>query len=441
MSELEGRGVAWTDECRERGTSDWSEEGRRRLKAARKRAGGTAALAVGAFCFGTAEALPIGLLPFISADLGTSASEVGLLVTGYGIVVVLVSVPITKVTVRVPRRPLLTVVMAVFALMTWAAALAPGYGPLLAARLVTALAQALFWPVAVVAAAALTTPERRGRAASYVFAGGSLAIVAGVPAGTWLGEAMGWRASFAALGAVTTAAAVAVAVLLPGGPPGRGHAAAATNPDARRFRLLIVVVALTVGACFTAYTYITEFLLEVTGLRESQISPVLLANGAGDIAGIGLAAAFVDRGARRLLGGAAALMAAALLVLSGLGELPVGAVAGVMMLGLAMPPLATGMQARVLETAPGNTDVASAWASAAFNVGIAGGALAGGLLLPVYGVRATALAGAFAAGAAVVLVCAERVLAGPGRARRPVVDPAARGGITAERGTCGGQDH
>ncbi|GAA3924680.1 MFS transporter [Actinomadura viridis] len=384
-----------------------------------RRGAAVAALAVAAFCFNTTENLPIGLLRFIAADLDTSPSAVGLLVTGYGIVVAAVSVPITRLTVRVPRRPLLSGVLLVLVLMTWAAALAPGYGPLLAVRVVTALGQALFWPVAVVTAAGLMPPERRGRAASYVFAGGSLAIVLGVPAGTWLGEAAGWRAAFGALGVLALGALAAVAALLPDGPPGQGHAAAATRPDARRFRLLIVVVVLAVGGFFTAYTYIAEFLTEVTGVPEPALSPLLLANGAADVAGLAVAAALVDRGSRRLLGGAAAVMAVALLGLFAFGAAPAGAVAGLVLMGLAIPAIATGMQARVLETAPGNTDVASAWASAAFNVGIAGGALGGGLLLPVYGVRATALAGALAVAAAAVLVGAERLLARPGRPREP----------------------
>ncbi|MFI0350338.1 MFS transporter [Actinomadura sp. 9N407] len=404
-----------------------------------------AALAVAAFCFGTTESLPIGLLPFISADLDSSASAVGLLVTGYGVVVALVSVPITKLTVRVPRRPLLTGVMAVFVLMTLAAVLAPGYGTLMAARVVTALAQALFWPVAVVAAAGLMPPEKRGRAASYVFAGGSLAIVLGVPAGTWLGEAAGWRASFAVLGVVTALALVAIAVLLPGGPPGQGHAAKATAPDARRFRTLLVVIVLAIGGSFTAYTYIAEFLTDVGGFPETAISPLLLANGAADIVGLAIAAAVVDRGARGLLGGAAALLAVALLVLYGFGATAAGAVAGLVLMGLAMPAIATSMQARVLETAPGNTDIASAWASAAFNVGIAGGALTGGLLLPLYGVRSTALAGALAAGAAAALVAAEHVRAD--RRGAPVRKPerayhrGIRHAAQKEMGTSGGQDH
>ncbi|MCQ0010056.1 MFS transporter [Actinomadura madurae] len=119
-----------------------------------------AALALAAFCFGTTETLPIGLLPLIADGLDVSASAVGLLVTGYGAVVAVVSVPLVRMTVGMGRRRLLTGVMLVFVVMTFAAAAAPGYGALFAARLVTALAQAVFWPVAVVAAAACCRRSR-----------------------------------------------------------------------------------------------------------------------------------------------------------------------------------------------------------------------------------------------------------------------------------------
>ena len=400
-----------------------------------------AALALGAFAFGTTENLPIGLLPLMADDLDVSASTVGLLVTGYGVVVAVVSVPLVRLTVRVGRRPLLTGVMAVFLVMTFASAAAPGYGSLFAARLVTALAQAVFWPVAVVAAAGLLPPEARGRAAAYVFGGGSLAIVLGVPAGAWLGRAAGWRASFAALGVICLVSFAALAALLPRGEAGGRDPVPASAPDARRFRLLVVTIMLLVGGVFTAFTYITEFLTRVSGFPDSAISPLLLANGAADIAGVVVAGIVVDRGPRALLAGSAAVLAAALLGLFAFGAAAVPAVLMLVLLGIGLPCAATAFQARVMESAPGDTDVASAWTSAAFNVGIAGGALFGGVLLPVTGVRGTALAGAAVAGTALAVIGADR----PARVRAPT----GSGGVTIIRtlnryeddGTVRGQDH
>lgn len=371
------------------------------------------ALSLGAFCFVTTESLPIGLLRLIADDLDASPSAVGLLVTGYGIVIAVVCVPLVRATARMGRRRLLTAVMLVFVAMSFAAAAAPGYGALMASRLVTALAQAVFWPVAAVAAAALFPPERRGRAAAYVFAGGSVAVVVGIPLGTWLGDVAGWRASFAALGVLCLVSLAAVAVLLPGGDAGGAEAVPAARPDRRRFRLLLATVVLAIGGVFACYTYITELLTGVSGFPASAISPLLLANGAADLCGLAVAGIVVDRGPRALLGAATAVLATGMLGLFALGTAAVPAVAGLVLLGLGLPAFVTAMQARVLESAPGDTGIGSAWVAAAFNVGIAGGALLGGALLPVTGVRGTALAGAVAAAAALAVIAAEA----PPRAR------------------------
>src|SRR3954447_10550619 len=144
-------------------------------------------LAVSTFVFVTSETLPIGLLSPIAVDLGATPAAVGLLVTGYGLVVVVTSIPLTRWTRRVPRRRLLTVLLGVFVLATTASALVDAYPVLLATRLVGALSQALFWSIVVPTAATLVPARVRGRALSILFAGSSLAAVAGVPVGTWLG--------------------------------------------------------------------------------------------------------------------------------------------------------------------------------------------------------------------------------------------------------------
>ncbi|MFG2002850.1 MFS transporter [Spirillospora sp. NPDC048911] len=370
------------------------------------------ALAVAAFCYGSTESLPIGLLPLVADDLDTSRTAVGMLVTGYGLMVAVVSVPLTLVVGRVDRRRLLLVVLAVFVVATGVTVVANSYWVLLAARITTALAHAVFWPVAVVVAAGLLAPEIRGRAGAFVFTGGSLAIVLGVPAGTWLGQQAGWRWSFAALSVLGMLALAATAALLPAVPPGESHADTATSPDRRRYLLVVASTVLMVAGTFTCYTYITAFLTDVSGVSERSISVFLLVNGVADIIGLAFAGALVDRGPRLMLAVAAAMLTAALAVLYAAGTILFAAAAALVLLGLALPALATAMQARVLETAPGGTDVASAGTSAGFNLGIGGGALLGGLLLPDAGVRTTALAGAVLTGIALAIVLGEPMLAG-----------------------------
>ena len=186
------------------------------------------ALAVSTFVYVTTEILPIGLLLLIAADLRIEPSAVGLLVTWYGLVVVAASIPLTQLTRRVPRRPLLSGLLAVFVLATWVSAAASSYGVLLAARVVTALSQALFWSVVVPTAAGLFRPQVRGRVVAVVLGGSSLAAVAGLPMGTWLGQLAGWRTAFLALSGVGLGAMVARRTV----PAGRGRRAAAMPPAA-----------------------------------------------------------------------------------------------------------------------------------------------------------------------------------------------------------------
>jgi MFS transporter, DHA1 family, inner membrane transport protein len=377
------------------------------------------ALATAAFTYGTTENLPVGLLGLMADDLDASLSKVGLLVTGYGLTVAVVSVPLTKLTARVPRRHLLSGLLAVFVVATIVSATAGNYWVLLGSRLVTALSQAVFWPVAVVAAAALFSPKARGRAASLVFTGGSLAVLAGVPFGTWVGQQTSWRAAFLLLAGIGFAALVTVAVLLPTSDPADSHAATGSAPNARSYWVLVVFVALSVGGVFTFFTYITAFATEISGFAKGTLSLLLLANGIADVCGMAIAAALIDRGPRRMLLVAGPCQVVALAGLFLCGASPVATVVFVMMFGLMLAALVTAFQARVMEVAPGSTDIASAGTSAAFNVGIGGGALIGGLTLDVFGARATAPAGALLAAGAVATLLAEPYIARRGEPQGP----------------------
>jgi DHA1 family inner membrane transport protein len=319
-------------------------------------------------------------------DLGTSLWAMGLLVTAYGLVVAVVSVPLIRLTAGMSRRFLLTGLLSIFVVTSWISVAAPNYWLLLAARMAMALSQAVFWPVSVVAAAGLFSARVRGRAATFVFSGGSLGMVLGVPGGTLLGQRAGWQMAFLVLSGLGLLTAVAIALLLPSTAPGQGHTAAADTPDARRFWLLIATTTLAVTGYFALYTYINPFLAHVSGFSPHAISPLLLIFGVMDFVGITAAGAVVDRGARTTMIAAIALLTAALLGLYAFGPHPVAAII--------YPP----------------ADVASAGASAAFNVGIASGALVGAVLLPTTGIRSTAIAGALFTTAALAVTSTERLL-------------------------------
>ncbi|HTJ35989.1 MAG TPA: MFS transporter [Dactylosporangium sp.] len=384
-----------------------------------------AALSVSTFTFVTTEILPVGLLTLMADDLHRSRSQVGLLMTGYAVVVVLLSLPLARITQRVPRRLLLGGTLGVFSAATLVTALAPGYGVLLGARLVVGATQALFWSIVATTATSMFPPQRRGRTVARLSIGAAVAPVLGVPLGTWLGQQAGWRAAFLVMAAVGAATCAALVAWLPAHRPGtpavivRGSA-----PDGRRFLILVLCTAIGVTGAMTAQTYVTPFLLDVTGFAPDTLGPLLLVGGVAGLAGTVVVGRFLDRHPYLAHVVPMALLAAAMLAMYWLGGLAVAAVAALAVCGLSYSAMAAAVQNRVLMLAPGSADVASAGTSSAFNVGIAAGSLLGGVIIDGPGVRATALAAGLLVLAAVALLLAEPLLA---RRRPSTVESAGDG--------------
>lgn len=173
------------------------------------------ALTVGAFGIGVTEFVIMGLLLQVSADLGISVPLAGLLMTGYALGV-FVGAPILTIATRsLPRKTTLLVLMAIFTLGNLAAALSPSFGWLMAARIVTALAHGTFFGVGSLVATSLVAPERKASAIALMFTGLTLATLLGVPFGSWLGLAFGWRSTFWAVTAIGLVALVVLAVFVP----------------------------------------------------------------------------------------------------------------------------------------------------------------------------------------------------------------------------------
>nr|WP_052862284.1 MFS transporter [Streptomyces sp. Tu6071] len=350
-------------------------------------------LMLAAFTFNTAENLPVGLLGRIAAGLDVPLWAVGLLVSCYGLTVAVVSVPLAHLTRAVPRRHLLTGVLAALAVSGLGAALAPAYLPLLAARFVTALAQALFWAVLGQVAVGLFAPERRGRVLGVVSVAGSLALVLGVPAGTWIGRHGDWRLPFALLAVLGLLALLPVAALLPITPPESAPASYASEPDARRFRTVLVAVALSATGGFAGFTYVVELLGSESGFAPGTVSLLLLCLGLGCLAGVAATGPFLDRCPWAALTTAVVVQAVALLGLAAGARHQILAVCGLAVLGLALGPVFLAAQNAMLRYAPRRTDLALAANSGAYNAGIAAGAALGGLVLAGAGVRGTFLTG------------------------------------------------
>ncbi|MEU5310475.1 MFS transporter [Streptomyces sp. NPDC021562] len=346
-----------------------------------------------AFTFNTAENLPIGLLELISGSLRVSVSAVGLLVTGYGVTVALASLPLVHVTRAMPRRHVLTVLLTVLVVSSLIAALASSYWLLLVARLLTALAQALFWAVMGPVAVGLFPPEVRGRVVGALSVAGSLALVLGVPAGTWLGRQSDWQVPVAMLAALAGVSLVTIAVLLPTSRPEEEPAAYASSPDVRRFGTVLTTGTLSATGAFTGYTYIVKFLGGVSGFFPNAVSVLLVVFGVACLAGVSITGALLDRFPRSVLPTAVVTQAVGMLGLYAVGTHPVAAVMFLVLMGGALGPVFMVTQNEMLHCAPGRTDVALAANSGAYNAGIAAGAAIGALVLSLADVRGVFLTG------------------------------------------------
>jgi DHA1 family inner membrane transport protein len=369
------------------------------------------ALAAAAFCYVATETMPIGILTLIAGDLGVSPPAVGLLITGYAVTVAVITIPLTYATRRVPRRRLMIVLLAVLVMANLLSAAASTYPVLLGARLFAAVSQAIFWAVVAPVVAAMFDVTVRGRVNAVVFAGASLGPMLGVPAGTWIGQQSGWRAAFLALAGLALVAFAALAAAMPAVEVSATHAATGTNPDRRRYAIVVTVTTLSVAGLYTAFTYTEILLTAVTGFAAAAVAPLLLARGVADFAGIAAGGYASDRWQRGAVTGSVAVLAVSLLALYATAASRPAAAVLLAVTGFAVGALTPALQNRVMEVAPGSTDMASAGNSVAFNVGIAAGSLLGAIVLEGSGARATALAGGLLSVGAMLLFLAEPLIA------------------------------
>ncbi|MFG3551399.1 MFS transporter [Streptomyces sp. NPDC047725] len=372
-----------------------------------------------ALTFNTAENLPIGLLELIAGSLRVSVSAVGLLVSGYGVTVALASLPLAHLTRAVPRRHVLAGLLAALVVSSLIAALATSYGVLLGARLLTALAQALFWAVMGPVAVGLFPSEVRGRVVGALSVAGSLALVLGVPAGTWLGRRTDWRVPVALLAALGLVCLVTIAVLLPTSRPEDEPAAHGTGPDARRFGTVLLAGALSATGAFAGFTYVVTFLGDVSGFSPGAVGALLVVFGLACLAGVSVTGAVLDRFPRAALSTAVATQAVGLLGLYAAGRAPVAAVVFLVLMGAALGPVFMATQNEMLHCAPGRTDLALAANSGAYNAGIAAGAALGALVLPLSGVRGAFLAGGLVTVASLAVLLGGRPLSRGVGGKRP----------------------
>jgi DHA1 family inner membrane transport protein len=342
------------------------------------------ALAAGAFGIGTTEFVIMGLLLQVATDLHVGIAAAGLLISGYALGVFVGAPLLTVATSRMPRKRVLLALMGIFTVGNLACALAPSYGVLMAARVVTSLAHGTFFGVGSVVATGLVAAERRASAISIMFTGLTLATLLGVPAGAWLGHLAGWRATFWAVAAIGVLALLVIAALVPAD-HGKGEPIALRaelRAVARPTVLLgLATTVLGFAGVFTVFTYIQPLLTHVSGFADAAVSPILLVLGVGLIVGNLLGGRLADRRlAPALVGTLLAL--AVVLGLAGIAlHARAPAVAAIGLLGIAgfatVPPL----QLWVLHKAEGAQNLASSLNIGAFNLGNAFGAWLGGFVI------------------------------------------------------------
>ncbi|UZJ24628.1 MFS transporter [Rhodococcus antarcticus] len=344
-----------------------------------------AAMATSSFVFVTAETLPVGLLPEIAGGLSVTEAQVGLLLTTYAAVAAVSTIPLTSLSLRVPRHTLLAGLVAVFAVSQLAASFAPTFLLLTLTRLVCALAHGVFWSALAPAAARLAPPGQAGRATSMVFVGNSLALVLGVPLGTALGQLTSWRVAVASLGVAGALSALALLRVLPALPAlvpaqrARVRAQASSAWATVRSRALTPVCAVTtilVVGHFAAYTYIAPLVRRDGGLDGLGLSALLLGYGAAGLVGTVLVGRAVDRRPGTVLVGTIAVSVVGLAVLT-FARADVLTSVAVLAWGAGFTAVPVCLQAAVMRVAPDAQDAASAVYVVAFQIGIGGGALVG----------------------------------------------------------------
>lgn len=393
------------------------------------------ALTLGAFAIGTTEFVIVGLLPTVAADLAIGLPSAGLLVSLYALGVAVGAPVLTALTGRLPRKALLLALMALFTAGNLLAWQAPGYGTLVAARVLTGLAHGVFFSIGSTIATGLVPREKAASAIATLFAGLTVALVTGVPLGTFIGQHFGWRETFLAVAGLGMLAFAGSALFVP---RRIAHVPPASLLQQARVlaepRLLLVYAktAIGYGGTFIPFTFLAPILTGVSGFSESAVGWVMLVYGvsvaAGNLWGGRLADRLGPIAALRII---FALLAAVLLLLQFTAPHPWLAVATVLLWGAVAFGNVPGLQLYVVRqaerVAPQAVDVASGLNIAAFNLGIAGAAWAGGLIVTHLGLMHTPWIGAVVVLGALALTQASGVLDARGGA-------AVRGGRPAAAG-------
>jgi len=346
------------------------------------------ALTISAFGIGTTEFVIVGLLPTVANDLNTSISSAGLLVSLYAVGVAIGAPVLTALTSQIARKRLLIAIMLLFIIGNGLAAIAPSFILLILARILTGFAHGVFFSIGSTIAASLVPEDKRAYAISIMFAGLTVAIVTGVPLGTYIGQNFGWRATFIGVAILGIIGAVASYFLVPASIKTSKPLRIVDQLKVLKNRSILLVLSITAlgyGGTFVTFTYLAPLLEEVTGFSANMTSVLLLVYGIAIALGNVIGGKVSNKKPGKALMVMFALQAIVLFILYFTASSQIWSVVTLFFMGILAFSNVPALQLYVVKMSekylPGTEDVSSALNIAAFNVGIAIGAYVGGLII------------------------------------------------------------
>ncbi|MGB7803722.1 MFS transporter [Buttiauxella sp.] len=370
------------------------------------------ALTISAFAIGTTEFVIVGLVPTIADQLSISLPSAGLLVSIYALGVAVGAPVLTALTGRLPRKQLLIGLMALFTAGNVLAWLSPNYETLVVARLLTGLAHGVFFSIGSTIATSLVPKEKAASAIAIMFGGLTVALVTGVPLGTFIGQHFGWRETFLAVSAIGVIALISSTILVPKDIPTRAVASMRDQVKVMAHPRLLIIYAITAlgyGGVFTAFTFLAPMMQDLAGYSPAAVSWILLGYGVSVAIGNILGGKLADRhGAVPALKFIFAALAVLLLIFQFTASSHIGALVTVLIMGVFAFGNVPGLQVYVVQKAeeytPNAVDVASGLNIAAFNIGIALGSVIGGQTVQSFGLAQTPWIGAVIVAGALLLI-------------------------------------
>ncbi|OTQ35069.1 sugar transporter [Gilliamella apis] len=340
-------------------------------------------LALAAFIFNTTEFVPVGLLPNIAESFSMDVAHAGLLLTIYAWAVSLLSLPLTVLTAKMERRKLLIFLFCLFIASHILAGFAWSFYSLMVARIGIACAHAVFWAITTPLAVRLAPNGKKAKAMGFIVVGTSMATVLGIPIGTMIGQLVGWRVTFLCIGVIAFCVMASLIYLLPAVPSMNTISLKAIPEVLKRPVLLNIylLTAIIITGHFTAYTYITPFMLNVGGFSEQIVVSLLLAVGFSGMIGSLIFAKYAEPHPTAILVMPVILLIICLLSLYVCSFSLITAIVQGMVWGLAITIIGMVMQSKVIDAAPDAADIATSVYSGIYNIGIGGGAFVGSQVL------------------------------------------------------------